>query len=118
MLMPGCLQSYRIRSPGETGQSWEVQMHSTKEKPLWQPHHGTLLSTLGQLSVGQEPTKLQSPSKMRTEGPEAPAFFSAEVTKHTVLLPRQLLMESSHLAAVKLLSPQEEICQNRYYSRK
>ena len=124
MLMPGCLQSYDIRSPGETGQSWEVQMHRHRlpaqhegETPLAGTHHGTLLPMLGQCSVGQEPMQLQSPSQKRTEEPEA-LFFAAEVAKHTVLLPGQLLMESSHPAAVNLLSLQEEICQTRHYSRK
>lgn len=59
---------------------------------------------LGSGLKGQEPMKFQSSSKERLEA----LFYPAEVAKHTVLLPRQLLMESSHVGAVNLPSLQAD----------
>lgn len=85
-------------------QSWgQPAQHDRRERPLCKPNPGA--------------TQLHSRSRKRTEKPEA-LFTPAEVAKQTVLLLRQLLMESSHLAAVNPLSLKEEICQNRHYSRK
>lgn len=71
-----------------------------RRNPLASTHHGTLRATLGQCSVRQDPTKLQSPSQERTKEPEALFFFLQRW-----LNTGYFFQGSSHLAAVNLLTP-------------
>lgn len=93
---------WKIQVEKHTHSQGQPAQQDRRERPLCKPDPGG--------------AQLHTRSRKK-ERPEA-LFIPAEVAKQTALLPRQLLMESSHLAAVNLLSLKEEICQNRHYSRK